>query len=384
MGRYRSQLFILIAVIIAILGFIFYPQDKSTPMEKGAVIILPVKSALTTHAALWQQYANQESIIALLHQSNMHPILQVEDVINLLAQNASYIEDTRPLKLSQLLTQSGAALVADTTLSKEDGSYHLNYHLYGPNLHQAGQVSAEDMKSLYLDFAELINQKTGAAVSVKNITSTYFFDNQLLILALQQLQYSELDNAEVLLDELLVTEENNLIAQRQKAEIRLKKGDYSKADKLVNTGLIQANSINNRRESARLGLTLSKSYIEQRELTRALSTLSLSRTHAANSQDWLYLAYIAAWAGYVNQRLGRYDTASQQYQLSVDYHKMVGDQAGQVIGLNNLARLALIEYNYSTAYKYVKQSVDIVTQKQLTKLKEETMLLLSKVENKQQ
>lgn len=384
MGRYRSQLFILIAVIIAILGFIFYPQDKSTPLEKGAVIILPVKSALTTHAALWQQYANQESIISLLHQSNMHPILQVEDVINLLAQNASYIEDTRPLKLSQLLTQSGAALVADTTLSKEDGSYHLNYHLYGPNLEQAGQVSAEDMKSLYLDFAELINQKTGAAVSAKNITSTYFFDNQLLILALQQLQYSELDSAEVLLDELLVAEENNLIAQRQKAEIRLKKGDYSKADKLVNTGLIQANSINNRRESARLGLTISKSYIEQGELTRALSTLSLSRTHAANSQDWLYLAYIAAWAGYVNQRLGRYDIASQQYQLSVDYHKMVGDQAGQVIGLNNLARLALIEYNYSTAYKYVKQSVDIVTQKQLTKLKEETMLLLSKVENKQQ
>ncbi|GIU10244.1 hypothetical protein TUM4261_19900 [Shewanella sp. c952] len=384
MGRYRSQLFILIAVIIAILGFIFYPQDKSTPIEKGAVIILPVKSALMTHAGLWQQYANQESIIALLHQSNMHPILQVEDVINLLAQNTSYIEDTRPLKLSQLMTQSGAALVADTTLSKEDGSYHLNYHLYGPNLEQAGQVSAEDINSLYLDFAELINQKTGAAVSAKNITSTYFFDNQLLILALQQLQYSELDNAEVLLDELLVAEENNLIAQRQKAEIRLKKGDYSKADKLVNTGLIQANSINNRRESARLGLTLSKSYIEQGELTRALSTLSLSRTHAANSQDWLYLAYIAAWAGYVNQRLGRYDTASQQYQLSVDYHKMVGDQAGQVIGLNNLARLALIEYNYSAAYKYVKHSVDIVTQKQLTKLKEETMLLLSKVENKQQ
>ncbi len=384
MGRYRTQLFILIAVIIMVLSFIFYPQDKFIPMEKGAVIVLPVKSDLMSHNALWQQYAQQESIIALLHQSNMHPILQVEDVINLLAQNASYIEDTRPLKLSQLLTQSGAALVAETTLTKESGRYHLNYHLYGPNLQQAGQVSAEDMKSLYLDFAELINQKTGAAVSAKNISSTYFFDNQLLILALQQLQYSERDNAEVLLDELLVAKENNLIAQRQKAEIRLKKGDYSKADMLVNTGLIQANSINNRRESARLGLTLSKSYIEQGELTRALSTLSLSRTHAANSQDWLYLAYIAAWAGYVNQRLGRYDIASQQYQLSVDYHKMVGDQAGQVIALNNLARLALIEYNYSTAYKYVKQSVDIVTQKQLDKLKEETMLLLSKVENKQQ
>lgn len=384
MGHLRIKLVVVIVLTILTLGFIFYPQDKFTPLEKGAVIVLPVKSALMTHAALWQQYAQQESIIALLHQSNMHPILQVEDVINLLAQNTSYIEDTRPLKLSQLLTQSGAALVAETTLSKEDGSYHLNYHLYGPNLEQNGQISAEGINSLYLDFAELINQKTGAAVSAKNINSTHFFDNQRLILALQQLQYSERDSAEALLDKLLVAEENNLIAQRQKAEILLKKGEYSKVDKRVNAGLIQANSINNRRESARLGLTLSKSYIEQGELTRALSTLSLSRTHAANSQDWLYLAYIAAWTGYVNQRLGRYDTASQQYQLSVDYHKMVGDQAGQVIALNNLARLALIEYNYSAAYKYVKQSVDIVTLKQLTKLKEETMLLLSKVENKQQ
>lgn len=383
MAQYRTLLLVVIAVLIALLVFIFYPKDKFMALKEGAVIILPVKSSIPAYSDLWQQYAAQEAVISKLQRTNTNPVLQVEDVINFLAQSSSYIADTRQLQLGRFITEVGAALVVDSTLTKNANNYQLNYHFYSHNLQQDGSFESTSLDSLYVELANHINATTGASLNSSKLVNRKYFDNPALISALQQLQYGELDAATEELNSFLLTDESNLIAQRQLAEIALKKAEFKSVDKIIAGALKLANVTGDRSESARLGLTLSKSYIEQKELPRSLSTLSQARSDAANSQDWLYLAYIAAWAGHVNQRLSRYDAANQQYQLSVDYHRMVGYQAGQVIALNNLARLALIEYNYSAAYKYVKQSVDIVTQKQLTKLKEETMLLLNKVENKQ-
>ncbi|MFT5789281.1 MAG: hypothetical protein ACI8SJ_001397 [Shewanella sp.] len=371
-------------VIIALLSFIFYPNNKQAALDKGAIIILPVNIDLNTASPLWQQYAHQESIIAHLNNSNSFPVLQVEDVISFLLQSSSFIEDTRPLQVTKLLTFSGASLVVESVITKNDNSYQLAFNLYGQSQQQSGSIQADDIKSLYLDLANLINNKTKAKANTNSIKSRAYFNNPSLILALKQLQYSESSAASETLEILLISDAGNLIAQRQKAEILLKQQEFVEAEKVISAALTQAELAGNRRESARLGLTLAKSYIEQGELAHALLTLSQSRSNAANSQDWLYLAYVAAWAGHVNQRLGRYDAANQQYQLSVDYHQMVGYQPGQVIGLNYLAQLAMLEHNYSQAYKSIQRSVAIVIKKDLVDLKPETMALLAKIENKLQ
>ncbi|QQX79074.1 hypothetical protein JK628_16125 [Shewanella sp. KX20019] len=371
-------------VIAAVLSFVFYPGSKQAPLDKGAIIILPVKIDLNTATPLWQQYAHQESIIAQLYNSNSFPVLQVEDVISFLLQNSNYIEDTRPLQVSKLLTFSGASLVVGSVITKSDNRYQLAYNFYGPSQQQSGSIQAEDIESLYVDLAKLINDRTQSKGDANNNKNLTYFDNPLLILAIKQLQYRETTAASETLKQLLVSDADNFIAQRQWAEMLLKQQQFVEAEKILSTALTQAELAGNRRESARLGLTLAKSYIEQGELVRALPILSQSRSNAANSQDWLYLAYVAAWAGHVNERLGRYAAANQQYQLSVDYHNMVGYQPGQVLGLNNLAELAILEHNYSKAYKNIQRSVTIVTQKDLVDLKPETMALLTKVENKLQ
>ncbi|MCL1057686.1 hypothetical protein L2729_06690 [Shewanella gelidimarina] len=370
--------------IIALLSFIYYPHNEQVALDNGAIIILPVKITQSATNPLWQQYAHQESLIAQLHNSNAFPVLQVEDVINFVLQSSSFIEDSRPLQVTKLLTLSGASLVVESIITEHNNRYQLEFNLYSPSQHQNGSIQADNIESLYLDLAKLINNKTQAKANTNSIESRTYFNNPLLILALKQLQYSETTAASETLDTLLSSDPGNLIAQRQTAEILLKQQEFVAANNIVSAALTQAESTGNRRESARLGLTLAKGYIEQGELARALSTLSQSRRNAANSQDWLYLAYVAAWAGHVNQRLGRYAAAKQQYQLSVDYHQMVGYQPGQVIGLNNLAQLALLQHNYSQAYKSIQRSVAIVTQKDLIDLKPETMALLTKVENKRQ
>lgn len=82
--------------------------------------------------------------------------------------------------------------------------------------------------------------------------------------------------------------------------------EFILAHELLTLAIEQVKTRGNMRDLARLRLSLANNFVGKNEIERALPLLSLARQDAAKVKDWLYLAYIFALAGHVNQRLNRY------------------------------------------------------------------------------
>ncbi|MGS0694769.1 hypothetical protein [Shewanella sp. 0m-4] len=340
----------------------------------------------------WQAYAQMEQVILALGTSAQYPVLQVEDVISMLSQAESYIQDPEPIDLNRLFTLSGSSLIVESSLSLEAKQYRLQYRFLSAKKVITGSIKGASISAVQKELAERIQDFAGQPFSQNAQRQQAWFSNPQLINALEQIQYAQLDDAQSSLNELLAQSPNNLIAIRRLAELIMAQSeeldDKGAQEKLaiskqwLDRGISAANDTNNQRQLARLKFALAQNKLKNGELELAISELSQARILAANTQDWLYLGYISNWSGHIYQRLNRYKNANAQYQLSFDYQQKVGYPAGQVAALNNLAKLQMLQHNYSLAYKAIKQSVAIVTQRDLSQLREPTFTLLAQIEDK--
>ncbi|ABV88244.1 tetratricopeptide repeat protein [Shewanella pealeana] len=368
-------------------------SDSQQPkLANGAIIVLPIKQQTDSYSTDWQAYAHMEKVINQLGTSTNYPVLLVEDVITMLSQASSFIDDGQAIDLNRLFNVSGAALVVESSISTNSTNssnstnstapqLQLSYRLLNTEKIKQGVIKADSVDALLSALVETVKQFID--VPYTQTANRDWFSDPLLIEALRQIQYRDIEQAKSSLQQLLTNDSTNLIATRLLAQLHIDAQQLTAAEHLLNSAVEQAKS-NNNRQLARLKLSLAQVKLGNEQLELAISELSQARSLAANTQDWLYLGYISNWSGHIYQRLNRYSNARAQYQYAFEYQNKSGYPAGQVTALNNLARLEVLEHNYSAAYKAIKQSVAIVSQRQLTHLHEETFTLLSKIENKLQ
>ncbi|GIU21499.1 MULTISPECIES: lipopolysaccharide assembly protein LapB [unclassified Shewanella] len=360
--------------------------SQQAKLENGAIIVLPITQTTDSNSTDWQAYALMEKVINQLGTSANYPVLLAEDVIAMLSQASSFIDDKQAIDFNRLFNVSGAALVVESSISTNSSNstapqLQLSYRLLNSEKIKQGVIKAKSIDALQLALVDTIEQFVDSHYTLT--ASREWFSEPLLVAALRQIQYREIAQAKSSLEQLLVNDPENLTAIRLLAQLHIDAEEFNSAEQLLISAIKQA-ELNNKRQLARLKLTLAQVKIGNEQLELAISELSQARALAANTQDWLYLGYISNWSGHIYQRLNRYKNARAQYQYAFEYQNKSGYPAGQVAALNNLARLEVLEHNYSAAYKAVKQSVAIVTQRKLTQLNEETFALLTKIENKLQ
>jgi tetratricopeptide (TPR) repeat protein len=372
---------IITLLLISISAYVYLFFIKPTPLLTGTVLVLPVNVKLAETDLQWNRYAAMDMLINQLKLGVNYPLLQTEDVINIISliTNGNLNND---VDIKQMMAVSGAVSVIESTLTSTSKQYQLVFTLHQLHHTKTGIVNASSIEQALLTASDLISQQINPQHS-KAITQFHSrFNSPQWNSALMQLLLGDTVAAEQHLSALIDSTPDNLVAMRLLASIQLQHQQYTLLNSTLTTALNQAKQQQDQREMAKLRLLLAQSYTQTNKIESALGVLSIAKTNAAKVSDWLTLGYISQLSGMINQRIGRNDVAREQFKKAIEYHQMMSYPIGQTLALNDLAELEVIEHNYPQAYRYIHRSYDLVAHRGLDDLEKTTFAIMSKIENK--
>jgi tetratricopeptide (TPR) repeat protein len=382
------------AVLCVLLLFIASAILASTlttkkPVAAGTVITLPVQMELSNSASRFpatstNPYALMDSIIQQLSASAQYPVLQVEDIVEILHRSSPNTLSQTHWDIERLFTVSGASLIIESLITEDLGNYQVSYVLHQKDQRTEGLLLASTLAKLVSSFTSLLNQTLGQPIK-DNVTITASDFTQIdIITALEYIQEHRFDEAMALLVSLVNGDKNNLLASRLLIELQFKQGEFIAANNALAQAVNAARLSDKQGELAKLGLLSAQIHTELGDLETALIILSKAKANAASANDWQSLGRISLTAGQINLRLGRHDDAKTQFFSAVHYFQTIHCPYGKALSLNEIAQLEYIEHNYGKAYRHINQSLDIVTNRQLLTIEKATFALLKKIEAKLQ
>ncbi|MEZ8184736.1 tetratricopeptide repeat protein [Shewanella sp. 5S214] len=374
---------IVVLLLISLGCYVYLTLTKPAYLQNGTVLVLPVNITSDKIEPLWNRYAAMDMLIHQLNLGVNYPLLQTEDIINIISLISRKHSD-KAADIKQIMAISGAVLVIESSIKSTNNQYQLAFTLHQQHSSESDVVNVASIEQALLTAAELINQQ----VHPQHSKITEQFDSRFsppqLIHAIALMQGGDSVAAEEQLSALIDTAPDNLVAQRLLAMIQLQRHQYQRLNSTLTAAIVEASRQKDERELARFRLLLAQSYTETNKIEHALSVLSIAKTNAAKVQDWLTLGYISQLAGVINQRIGRNADAREQFKKAIEYHKMMGYPVGQTQALNDLAELEMVEHNYPQAYRYINRSYELVAHRRLDDLETSTLKIMSKIENKMQ
>lgn len=382
---------VLFLLLISVSAYAYLISTKPTAMEKGTILVLPVHLSTDNSDSQWNRYAAMDVLINQLNVGVSYPLLQTEDIINIISLIANdHLSQT--VDIQQLMAVSGAELVIESSITGANNQYQLAYTLHQQHHTKAGVINASSIEQALLTAANEITEQLNSQHNLQQKqqnkkTATQYhsrLSSPLLFNAITQLQLGDTKAAEQHLSKLIRSTPDNLVSMRLLASIQLQQHQYQQLNTTLIAAIDLATHQQDERELARLRLLLAQSYTETDRIEQALGVLTIAKTNAAKVKDWLTLGYISQLAGMINQRIGRNDEAREQFKKAIEYHQMMNYPIGQTLALNELAELEVIEFNYPQAYRYINRSYEQVAHRGLDDLEKTTFKLMTKIENKMQ
>ncbi|KVX00228.1 hypothetical protein [Shewanella frigidimarina] len=382
---------ILLLLLISMSTYAYLMSTKPTAMETGTILVLPVQLVTNNTDSQWNRYAAVDVLINQLNVGVSYPLLQTEDIINIISLIANdHLSQT--VDIQQLMAVSGAGLVIESSITGANNQYQLAYTLHQQHHTKVGVINASSIEQALLtaanEITEQLNSQQNSQQNQKNTKATTQYHSHLseplLFNTMTQLQLGDIKAAEQHLSKLIKSTPDNLVAMRLLASIQLQQQQYEQLNTTLIAAIDLATHQQDERELARLRLLLAQSYTETDRIEQALGVLTIAKTNAAKVKDWLTLGYISQLAGMINQRIGRNDEAREQFKKAIEYHQMMNYPIGQTQALNELAELEVIEFNYPQAYRYINRSYELVAHRGLDDLEKTTFKLMTKIENKMQ
>lgn len=389
-NRNRYLIFIILLILTLTSVSICILNKNNVPLAEGTILVLPVNAAGTTADVQWSPYAYMEQVVQNIYSSRHYTVLQVDDVIEVLKRASVAVGQTSTEDIQRIFKVSGATLIIESNLKMTAVTNELTYQVHRRSMIESGHFMGVNVQELFVQLSSLINQITDIKPVNQQMLdgATDFGSSQLdtpdMVQALARLQAGKLTQARTLLAHITDIAPSNIMAKRLLANILIDSREFTIASELLSQAIVQAEEMRSVRELARLRLSLANNLVGQNDVEQALPLLAMAKIDAAKVNDWLYLAYISELSGYVNQRLSRYAVAREQFKMAIKYHQKIHCPFGEVQSLNHLAELELLDRNYSQASRLTKQSLDIVTLRELADLREATLALHTKAENKLQ
>jgi tetratricopeptide (TPR) repeat protein len=327
-------------------------------------------------------YALMDTIIQQLPVSAQYPVLQVEDIIEILHRSSSTALSETTWDIERLFSVSGASVIIELSIKNDSGKYQLDYVLHQENETLKGSLVDNSLPEIISSFVTFFNQTLELPINTIISAAASEFAQPQLITTIKLIQEQRFDEAIPLLVSLVEQNKNNLMASRLLIELQLKQEKWTDAKQLLTAAISVAKHQDKQGELAKLGLLSAQMKAATGNLETALLTLAKAKVSAAKASDWQSLGEISLVAGRINFRLGRYYDAKTQYLSAMHYFKIIRCPYGKTQSLNEIAQLEYIEHNYGKAYRHINQSLDIVTNRQLLTIESATFELLKKIEAK--
>jgi tetratricopeptide (TPR) repeat protein len=380
-----TVLCVLSLFIASIIWFSTLTRKKT--VDAGAIITLPVQMDLSNSPLQFPDtsvnpYALMDSIIQQLPASVQYPVLQTEDVIQILQKNSIGTVTQASWDIERLFSVSGARVIIELSIKNDSGKYQLDYVLHQEDETLEGVLVDNSLPELIASFVTFFNQTLELPMNTIISAAASEFAQPQLITALELIQEQRFDEAMPLLESLVVQDKSNLMASRALIELQLKQEKWTDAKQILTAATSAAEHQDKQGELAKLGLLSAQMKAATGNLETALLALAKAKVSAAKASDWQSLGEISLAAGRINFRLGRYYDAKTQYLSAMHYYKIIRSPYGKVLALNEIAQIEFAEHNYGKAYRYINQSLDIVTNRKLSSLEKSTFELLKKIEAK--
>lgn len=372
--RYKSRLLgISVVGLILLVGlFLLITQRQSTPpFNAGSIVVLPSQTSLTDSAHRWIKYGMMDLLIQKLAPSEHYAIMQIDDVLEIIKRAQIKLPENESdgysaKSIEQLFLVSGANLIIQQTLTGSPRDYQLIYNLYQRNNTQRGAVIAESVNQAVAQLSEKIQRLTGQNQR-QAFKHTYRSDfaNEMLAAALEAIQTENYPQASKLLHAAISTEPENITAKRLLLQTLVQSSQPEEVYNIAQPAIQQATESDSHQELARLKFWSAVSQIQLENLQQARLLLAEAKTSAMQSNDWLYLGYIAEASGKIYQAQQDYVKAKAEFQSAIKSHQVIQCPNGQAIGLISLGELAMVQGNKNEAQEKFEESLSLSKEREL-------------------
>ena len=366
-GR-KSLWLIAAAICLFLLLLAGYFFKQSEPLVTGSVVVLPVTNDVEDSSHQWVRYGAMDQLIQRLSSNSKVGVLNTDYVMEVMTRANMPSDGFNREHIEKIFKVSGTALVIETVLTGTSGDYQLIYTLHQPTDIAKGAILAEDVGAAIDQLAFIINSILGKKSGL--ITTDYHSDfaNEMLAEAIRLSNSDDHSGAEKLLEAIMVTEPENLTAQRLLVEIALQSKNVAMTDRLVAKAIPLAITKNNTKELIRLRFFAAIHAAQQGNILLAQQLISVMEADAKLINDWLYLAYAAEFTGSLNQKLTKFTLARAHFEQAILYHQVLRCPLGHSNGLMYLSALAHAQGDLNTAEDNAKKSLVIIKQHELLSL----------------
>ena len=359
-----------LVVFAVLIAYVTVQQFTTTfPMVSGSVVVLPVQTDITDSDHNWVRYGAMDQLVQRLFSSDHHGVLQTDYVLEVMARVPNLHETPNQQDIRKIFQVSGATLIIELKLTGSVQDYQMIYSFHEKNGMERGAVLDATIGGAVDQVAMIVAARLGQARVADQGEYYSAFSNEMLANALEFIQDGDKERAIPLLEAAISTEPDNIAAKRILIRIMVETLEHDKAQALLVDAMKQANSINNTKEMVRLLFWQAGSLAQQGKIEEALASFQAAERVANKIKDWLFLAYIAEMRGRIHQIKQEFSAAHTQYEEAMKYHQVLQCPLGQSNVLLDLSALSFEQGDLKTALLYANQSITLIEQRQLVRLK---------------
>lgn len=374
---------VILVVSVVLVAYVTIQQFATTaPLISGSIVVLPVQTDIADSDHNWVRYGAMDQLVQRLSSSDHHGVLQTDYVLEVMARVPNLHKTIIQQDISQIFQVSGATLIIELKLSGSVQDYQLIYSFHEKNGMERGAVLDNTIGGAVDQVAVIVAARLGQT-RVTNQGEYYSaFSNEMLANALESIQNGNNERAITLLEAAISTEPDNVAAKRILIRLMVETHEHLKAQALLVAAMKQAKATNNTKEMVRLLFWQAGNLAQQGKMEAALSNFQAAELAANTIKDWLFLAYIAEMRGRIHQSKQAFSAAHTQYEEAIKYHQVLQCPLGQSNVLLDLSRLSFEQGDLNAALLYANQSLTLIEQRQLVKLKPQAQQWLQTLTSK--
>lgn len=369
----RKSLFAFCFLMIVLVGSLVFEQYEITDgiqlSQKnitGSIVILPIQNQIEGNDHSWIRLGMMDQIIQRTPSTPDYGVLQTDYVLEVLKRTNTSLSTISAELIQQIFKVSGAELIITSKLVGEPYDYQLSYVFYYRNRLQKGVLFNRNIQSLVDEFSRLISAELGNEFIPTEITYQKDFNNELLGKAIEKNHEGHYQQAEPLLESIVLSNVENITAQRILIETlqRLKK--FEQVFERLDVVLPIAQKQQDKDELTRLLYLKALNYYVTYNDEKAEKIAMQALVVAKENNDWLYMAHIKNIQGNVAINKNDYKLAEKLFFEQKQHHNVLGCPVGEAISWSNLARLAQIQNQPDKFSATINKAITIASTRNLT------------------
>jgi len=379
--RFTGQMQWLVAMSCLLIIVLFWANEQPETHVSGSIVVLPVKNNLQDNDHNWITYGAMDELIQLLASSDQSGVLPTDYVFEVMERADAAIQNYTPEDIKQVFVVSGANLIVETAISGTPQAYEILYTLHRRNSSTKGIIFTQNVSLGIKQFAALVSKKSGLVLNDLNENYRSDFTNELIANAIEAKNNMDVDSAKHMLSAATSSEPDNLVAKRLLLQLAVEQGEFDISNPLA-ADLEQyvSKQPQIRRDFVAVMLWMAINQLQQHEFELAEQSLSKTELWAEQLNEWLYLAYVEEIRGQLAQYNKQYEQAEQHYQNAIRFHQVLQCPNGESNGLLNLSMLAKDAGNSQLAVSLAHDAMNLIKQRQLSKLEETAADWINKLE----